>query len=386
MHEAIAPGAPSSQWEQPPMNRLRLHAISFVLGALIATVACGGSDRSPAGPSSNDPGSSGAPPPAAGATVSGTVTSGGAAGLRLLDAGLGGMKVSVVGTTLSTTTGSGGNFQLHGVPPGLVRLLFEGAGASGTLELDDVSETEEISLSVVVNGSAIELAGQERVTGSQAQLEGKVISADYPGRTLVVGTTTVIVPENVSITNGSRELELQDVIVGARVHVKGSSGGDTITATSIIVQQTGLERVTVSGVASDMSGACPDVTFKFGSLALAVNGSTIFVKGTCGDLKGGVTIEAKGFRRTDGSVLATMVKFNSGGNDEPGDKVVEFTGVISALSGNCPARTFQAAGREVRTNGSTTFLTPCATLENGQTVEVKGKETGSGKVNATELK
>ncbi len=323
--------------------------------------------------------------------MSGTVTSGGAAGLRLLDAGLGGMKVSVVGTTLSTTTGSGGNFQLHGVPPGLVRLLFEGAGASGTLDLDDVSETEEISLSVVVSGSAIELASQERVTGSQAQLEGKVVSANYPARTLVVGTTTVIVPENVSITNGFRELELQDVIVGARVHVKGSLSGETITATSIIVQQTGLERVTVSGVASDVSGACPDVTFKFGSIALAVNGSTIFVKGTCGDLKGGVSVEAKGFRRTDGSVLATMVKFKSGGDGGSGDggdgnKTVEFTGVISALSGTCPARTFQAAGREVKTNGSTTFLTPCATLANGQTVEVKGKETGSGKVNATEVK
>jgi hypothetical protein len=315
--------------------------------------------------------------------VSGTVTSGSPAGLRLLDAGLGGMKISVVGTALSTTTGSGGGFQLHGVPPGLVRLLFEGAGASGTLDLDDVSETEEISLSVVVSGSTIELAGQERVTGSQAQLEGKVISADYPARTLGVGTTTVVVPEGVSITNGFRELELTDVIVGARVHVKGSSSGDTITATSIIVQQTGLERVTVNGVASDVVGVCPDVTFKFGSLALAVNGSTIFVKGTCSDLESGVSLEAKGFRRTDGSVLATMVKFK--GDNGPGNKTVEFTGVISALIGTCPARTFQAAGREVKTNGSTAFLTPCATLANGQTVDVKGKETGSGKVTATQV-
>jgi hypothetical protein len=252
--------------------------------------------------------------------------------------------------------------------------------------LDDVSEAEEISLSIVVSGSTIELAGQERVTGSQAQLEGKVISVNYPARTLVVGTTTVLVPEDAAITNGFRQLELQDVIVGARIHVKGSESGDTITATSIIVQQTGLERVTVTGVASDVSGVCPDVTFKFGSVALAVNASTIFVKGTCSDLESGVTLEAKGLRRTDGSVLATMVKFKSGGENGPGNKTVEFTGVISALGGTCPARTFQAAGREVKTNGSTTFLTPCATLANGQTVEVKGKETGGGKVTATEVK
>ena len=94
---------------------------------------------------------------------------------------------------------------------------------------------------MVVSGSTVELESQERVTGSQAQLEGKVLSVNYGARTLVVGTTTVLVPEGIPITNGYRALELEDVIVGARIHVKGSRAGDTITATSIMVQQTGLE-------------------------------------------------------------------------------------------------------------------------------------------------
>ena len=103
----------------------------------------------------------------------------------------------------------------------------------------DVSQTEEISLSVVVSASTIELAAEARVNGSQAQLEGKVVGANYTARTLVVGATTVVVPADAPITNGFRELELEDVIVGARIHVKGSAAtGTTITATSIIVQQT----------------------------------------------------------------------------------------------------------------------------------------------------
>jgi len=312
--------------------------------------------------------------------VAGTIFSGGIATIRLLG-GLGGIKISVSGTDLSTTTDANGGFQLRGVPPGLVRLLFEGPGASGSLDLEDVSQTEQISLSLVVSGSTIELAEQERIAGSQAQLEGKVVNANYAARTLVVGTTTVAVPESASITNGFRQLELQDVIVGARIHVKGSMSGDAITATTLIVQQTGLDRVTESGVVSDVSGECPDVRFKFGSLGLAVNGSTIFVQGTCDALKSGVNAEAKGLRRTDGSVLVTMLKFKS----KKGDTTVEFSGVISALSGKCPARKFQAGGREVQTNGATTFLTPCATLANGLTVGIKGKDAG-GKVTASQVK
>ena len=365
------------------MDSLKLRTLSLIAAALIVTAACGGSDNgSPASPSPADPGST--TPPAAGATVSGTVSTGGAAGVQALGAGLGGIKITVSGTDLSVTTGASGAFALRGVPPGLVRLLLQGAGASGDVEIADVSQTEEIELSFVVNGATIEVESQERVNGPEAQLEGKVVSANYAGRTLVVGTTTVSVPEGTPITKGSRDLELVDVIVGARIHVKGARAGDTITASRIIVQQTGLESVTMSGVVSDAGGTCPNATFKFGSVAIAVNSSTQFVKGSCGDVKNGVEAEVKGLRRTDGSILATMVKFDEK-QDGP-NKSIELSGALSNLSGKCPARTFDLGGYEVRTNGSTNFVTPCATLANGQSVQVKGKTTGNGKANASEVK
>jgi Domain of unknown function (DUF5666) len=362
------------------MKTLRLRTFSLFAAALIVTAACGGSGNSPAGPSSADPGST--TPPAAGATLSGTVSTGGAAGVQPLGAGLAGIKITVSGTDLSVTTGSSGAFTLRGVPPGLVRLLFQGAGASGSVEISGVSQTEEIKISVVVNGATIEVESQERVNGSEAQLEGKVVSANYAGRTLVVGTTTVSVPEGTPITKGSRDLDLADVIVGAQIHVKGARAGDAITASRIIVQQTGLESVTMSGTISDLGGTCPNATFKFGSTAIAVNSSTQFVKGACSNLANGLAVEVKGLRRTDGSILATMVKFD----DKQDERTIELSGALSNLGGKCPARTFDLGGYEVRTNGSTTFVTPCATLANGQSVQVQGRTTGNGKANASEVK
>ena len=370
------------------MHALRLCTFAPIAVALLLATACGSESPSPVGPSPAEPvtqAPSAPTPSTSGATVTGTVSAGTVGQLQALalahtfNAAVAGVSVTVEGTNLSTTTGPSGAFALRGVPPGHVRLSFQGSGVSGTLDLDDVSETEEIELSVVVNGSTLELESQERVTGAQAQLEGKVVSVDYGARTLVVGTTTVMVPEGIPITNGNSALELVDVIVGARIHVKGARSGDAITATSVMVQQTGLERVTLSGVVSDLGGGCPTATFKIGSQAIAVNGSTIFVQGTCSDLTSEAAVEVKGFLRTDGSLLATMLKFSSKGN-----KTVEVSGVISQLSGNCPARKFHIGEREIKTTGATTFATPCATLADGQSVTVKGKAAGN-KVTASHV-
>jgi len=367
------------------MTLRHLRSLPSVLAFLVFTVACGGSESgSPAAPGTVDSGGSS---PTSGATVTGVVsgaTSG--AQVQALGAGVGGIKVSVEGTDLSATSGANGAFLLKGVPPGLVRLHFQGGGVSDTVDLNDVDASESISLLVLLNGSTVEVESEERVTGSQAQLEGKIASTNYPGRSLVVGTTTVNVPEGVEITNGYRQLELTDLIVGARVHVKGTMAGSAITASRIIAQQTGLDRVTLSGVLSDLGGACPDATFKFGSTAIAVNRSTKFVQGSCADLRAQAALEVKGLVRPDGSVLATQVKFNKKDDDDEDGKSVEFSGTISSLSGPCPARRFSAAGREVQTTGATSFLTPCATLANGQAVAIKGKQTGSGKVTASEVK
>jgi len=116
------------------------------------------------------------------------------------------------------------------------------------------------------------------------------------------------VPSTASITDGFRAFDFSDLVVGARVHVKGTKSGSTITATRIEVQQSTLEKVQVSGTATDFGGTCPNRTFKIGSQAVAVNDSTIFVHGGCSDLANDVNVDVKGLRRPDGSILATQLK------------------------------------------------------------------------------
>ena len=70
------------------------------------------------------------------------------------------------------------------------------------------------------------------------------------------------------------------------------------------------------------------------------------------------------------------------GEDEDDD---ELTGVVSSLSGTCPALTFTVQGVKVVTNRSTEFEDPCAQIANGKRVEVEGARQADGSIVATEV-
>ena len=73
-------------------------------------------------------------------------------------------------------------------------------------------------------------------------------------------------------------------------------------------------------------------------------------------------------------------------DDDHGE--AEVTGTVTGKSGSlsCPAITFKVGATPVVTSGSTKFEdTTCATLANGDTVEVKGTKASSGTVSATRV-
>jgi hypothetical protein len=249
--------------------------------------------------------------------------------------GLAGVTITVSGTGLHATSDGAGHFTLTGVPSGTVRLQFSG-GANGDIEIDDVDEHERITLVVHASGSGMEIDVEEREGGPESQLEGKIASVNTGAHTFVISDITVSVPGSASIAHGSRTLTFSDLVVGARVHVKGSKTGSTITATRIEVQQSG--------------GPGPG------------NGN-----GNGGNGNG-----------TDD---------NGDNDDNPGaGQEVEFTGTVSSLGGTCPVLTFAAAGRSVTTTSSTNFRTECSAIHNGLKVEVEGTATGNGPVTATRIK
>jgi len=253
-------------------------------------------------------------------------------------AGLAGVTISVNGTNLHVTSDGNGHFMLTGVPSGTVRLQFSGGGANGDVEIDDVGDHENITLKVRTSGTGMEIELEERGNGHESQLEGLITSLNAGARSFVVNGVTVTVPGSASIAHGSRSMTFSELVVGARVHVKGSMSGSSLTATRVEVQQSG--------------GSGPG-------------------NGNGGNGNGGDDNDDN----------------DDNGDDNPGTaQEVEFTGTVSGLGGHCPALTFSAAGKSVTTNGSTSFVTACSSIHDGVKLEVEGKATANGPVTATRVK
>ena len=115
-------------------------------------------------------------------------------------------------------------------------LQFTGA-ATGTMSLDDVAEHDTIQIEVHVQNGEVE--DEQAEGGPQAQLEGKIVSVNGGAHSFVIGQITVMVPSTATIRHGDQTLTFSGLIAGARVHVKGSLTGSTLTATRVEVQQSG---------------------------------------------------------------------------------------------------------------------------------------------------
>jgi hypothetical protein len=61
--------------------------------------------------------------------------------------------------------------------------------------------------------------------------------------------------------------------------------------------------------AGSLSGSCGvNFSFKVGSTSVSTNGATQFKDVSCGSLKAGDSVEIKGARQNDGSILAARVE------------------------------------------------------------------------------
>ena len=124
-------------------------------------------------------------PPQAGATIAGTVQSGGAASGEVGASSVSGLRVSVSGTALQTTTDGSGRFTLSGVPSGRAELRFEGPGVDARLEIEGLQSGQTLSVTVRVSGSS----ASKIEDGSEVVLRAKVDSVGTSS--LVVGGRTV---------------------------------------------------------------------------------------------------------------------------------------------------------------------------------------------------
>lgn len=189
----------------------------------------------------------------------------------------------------------------------------------------------------VANGKMVEVEGMRQADGSLTaqtvslegenenegvELEGTVSSVNVQAHTFVVSGKTVMVTAQTEIRHGSTVLQFSSIVMGVRVHVKGTAGASgVVTATMIEVQNdnpTPPEEVNeVSGTVSGVTAACPSVKFTVKGRLVTTSPLTTYAGGTCGDIKAGATVEVRGLLQPDSSLAASSVKFEK---EDGGDK------------------------------------------------------------------
>jgi len=150
---------------------------------------------------------------------------------------------------------------------------------------------------------------------SLVKLEGTISSAitgACPAISFTLGSRSVT-------TNASTKFDdtaCTALKQGDRVEVEGTSqASGSVLATKVEKEDDDDDEdedeneVEVRGaISSAVTGTCPSIGFSIGSTSVSTNASTRFDDTSCSALKRGDTVEAKGTRQTNGSVLASRVK------------------------------------------------------------------------------
>jgi hypothetical protein len=216
-------------------SRRQSHPLVLAVLALVTLAACsGGSPSAPSAVSST------------GVVLKGSLvgsTSGSASassstaplGLGALSSGLssitGTVTVSVQGSpAITTTVAADGSFTLRGLPDGSFTLLFTRDGAPlGTLSFNSVMPNQELTITVSVTGTTVALLQEQRngIGHGDLEIEGRVeqvllLSTTGDSRFVIASRTVVARPGVTAIREGNKSRTVADLVVGARVHVKGA--------------------------------------------------------------------------------------------------------------------------------------------------------------------
>jgi hypothetical protein len=300
--------------------------------------------------------------------------------------------VSIAGTNISTTTDGQGVFTLNNVPEGTVTLNFTAPGSSATITLTGIGPDDKVQISVTLNGNSAKVDSEHHSSpgNDKKEFQGRISSIDAAAKSFQIPGLTVKTTAATTIRHGNRTFQFSDLKVGDHVQARGSKDGTTLTATEIKVENDNDDdededrnEAEVEGVVSGSTGTCPAVTFTVKSTKVTTNSATSFRDGTCADATAnGATVEVKGTKQTDGSILATRVDLEK---KAPAATTVTLTGFISGSTGTCPAVTFTVQSTKVTVNGSTTYTaTTCAAATaNAANVKVTGPKQVDGSVLAT---
>ena len=252
-----------------------------------------------------------------GATISGNVL--GTASSSAFSARGVSITVSVNNSSSASAVDASGHFSLTGVPTGHVELHFNGPGLDAQLSFDDVADHETIDITVHITAGTVQLDDSHRTKPDHRdEIEGRVQEVNAAARTLKVRDIVVAVPTTATIRHGSTTMTFAQIKMNDHVEIKATNTGTEVTAQEVKVETEHAE-----------DGKEPDE------------------------------------------------------NEDDARNEVEVSGTVTIQSRSCPSTMTFTVGTSttVVTKSDTEFRnTSCATLANGDNVEVKGTKQANGSV------
>lgn len=149
--------------------------------------------------------------------------------------------------SIRTTVDAEGNFTLRGLPAGSFTLVFTHDGTTlGTLVFSEVAPNQQITINVQLVDAEIVLVDEDRrgIGNAGIELEGLVqnvitLAPTADSRFVIAGRSVVARPGVTAIRQGNTRKTVEDVTVGKRVHVKGTTVPDStdVLAFEIKIQE-----------------------------------------------------------------------------------------------------------------------------------------------------
>jgi hypothetical protein len=236
---------------------------------------------------------------------------------------------------------------------------------------------------------------------AEARVEGVIeaLPPATPPLTFRAAGRTVVTTAATQFKDGSLLRTFADLRIGMRVEAKGTSSGDSITATRIEIEEEDENEppqppknpeASITGTLRTIAGAAPALTLTVNTTTVRTAAATTVKRRgnplTLAALQVGQTLEVEGTRRPDGSIDAQKITIEDDENEDEDDEV-ELQGTMSGLTGTCPTISFTVSSVAFTTNASTRFDdTACSAFRNGDRVEVRGNRASSGPVIATRLR
>lgn len=263
---------------------------------------------------------------------------------------------------------------------------------ANTVILDN--KENPVDFSTLIVGMIVEIRGRRQADGSllatkikiEDRIEDEVeitgLIEDISDSTITVaGLTFKITKNTVILDNNKNPIQLADLSPGQTVEVRGDLLVDgTLVAIRIKLENRQADEVEMSGpieVINENTLQVLGVTFQItdATQLLDDKGNAI----TLTDLQVGQTVEVRGIRQADGSIVATKVKL---------EDVVLISGSINSVSNN----NLTILDTEIQLDANTLLLAKqnqvitINDLTTGQVVQVRGQRLSGSGILATKIK